>query len=142
MEEQKPSLDSKSKLTEQIDDLIEKFTTIENKDLISIIFTVSNDLLMLCSTEGLIIKVNSTWEEQLGWSSEEMEGKQIFDFIVKDDIPHTLKAFEKVRHQQTALSRFENRYKTKDGGDVKLIWTSDKHSPVINGTVMGKARVK
>ena len=68
-------------------------------------------------------RVNPTWAATLGWSAEEVEGRQYADFLHPEDASASAAAFEAVRQGKPVL-RFENRYRTKAGDWRWLSWVA------------------
>ncbi len=67
--------------------------------------------------------VNPAWTAALGWSRGEIEGRPYADFVNPEDVGASAEAFERVRSGDAVL-RFENRYRTKDGGWRWLSWAA------------------
>ncbi len=101
------------------------------------LFTISNDLICIATTNGLFLRVNPAFERVLGWTPAELIERPFLDFVVEEDRESTI----------TELSRmatgggpgpFENRYRKKDGGFRRLSWSS---MPLAEaGTIYGIAR--
>jgi|GEM_PF-350019 len=86
-------------------------------------FNLSPDLLRIANTDGYPLLLNPVWERVLGYSREELMGKQIFDFVHPEDLNKTREAFSTMASRQSVI-RFENRYRCKDGTYRWLEWTS------------------
>ncbi|MCW8086651.1 PAS domain-containing protein [Sabulicella glaciei] len=67
--------------------------------------------------------VNPAWTSALGWRTEELENRPYADFVHPDDMDASATAFAQVREGNSVL-RFENRYRTKDGGWRWLSWVA------------------
>ncbi|WP_185829260.1 hybrid sensor histidine kinase/response regulator [Sphingomonas ginkgonis] len=82
------------------------------------------DLLSVIDlTSGCFDNVNLAWTAVLGWTIDEVEGKPFADFLHPDDLAGSAQAFEKARRGEPVI-RFENRYRTKDGGWKWLSWVA------------------
>jgi len=77
-------------------------------------FDLSLDLLCIAHFGGYFRRLNPAWERVLGFSREELQAKQMFEFVHPDDRERTLEQNRKVRAGEMALE-FENRYVCKDG---------------------------
>jgi formate hydrogenlyase transcriptional activator len=86
-------------------------------------FNVSLDLLCIANTDGYFLRLNPSWERNLGYSREELMAKRFLDFVHPDDLDRTHKAVSILSSQQE-LTSFENRYRCKDGTYRWLEWTS------------------
>lgn len=72
---------------------------------------------------GTFDAVNPAWTAALGWSAGEMERRPYVDFVHPEDVTASDAAFAQVRQGNPVL-RFENRYRTKDGGWRWLSWAA------------------
>lgn len=87
------------------------------------LWSISRDLMLVCTMEGEITAVNPSATRLLGWSEEEMVGRTLDAFIHPDDIAVTRAELEKLAGGITTLA-FENRYRTSDGSYRLLAWTA------------------
>jgi PAS domain S-box-containing protein len=95
-------------------------------------WALTQDLLLVCDYDGIIITVNPTATRLLGWEETEMVGRQLTDFVHEDDLPASFAEIEKLAHGATTLS-FENRYRRKDGGYLLFDWTAVPDGGRIHG---------
>lgn len=79
------------------------------------------DMLCVADTKGNFLKVNTKFEEVLGYSVEEIRGKSFLNFLHQDDAAATLNAIDIVITQHE-LASFTNRYKCKDGTLKYIEW--------------------
>lgn len=86
-------------------------------------FSVNLDMLCIADMEGRFLKLNKEWENVLGYSLEELEGKLFLEFIHPDDIEPTMKAISKLDEQKEVLG-FVNRYRCKNGSYRYIEWRS------------------
>jgi PAS domain S-box-containing protein len=87
------------------------------------LWTSSQDLLLVSDFEGLITAVNPSGERMLGWTSEEMVGRRIEDFLHPDDLEATANEMASLNEGVTTFA-FENRYRTSDGAYRRIAWTA------------------
>ncbi|PRY55306.1 PAS domain S-box-containing protein [Arcticibacter pallidicorallinus] len=86
-------------------------------------FELSPDGICIVGHDGICIRVNKTFAQDLGYSVDELIGKATRDLLYPDDRPRTQLAFEKMKHNLT-LTNFENRYLTKTGQIRWFSWTA------------------
>jgi PAS domain S-box-containing protein len=84
---------------------------------------VSSDLMGVLGTDGYFGSSNPAWQATLGYTPEEIGGTIFFDFLHPDDLDRSRAAFDQAVAGQT-LSRFDNRYRHKDGGYRWLSWVA------------------
>jgi PAS domain S-box-containing protein len=87
------------------------------------IWTLSQELMLICGFDGVIAAVNPSAARLLGWSEGEMAGRTLSDFIHPDDLAATAAEVMKLGHGIPTLS-FENRYRAKDGAYHLVNWTA------------------
>jgi len=98
-------------------------------------FDVALDLLCISNPTGRFVKVNRAWEDILGFTSEELQQKEFFEFVHPDDIEPTI-AMLSVLNQKSPVSDFTNRYKTKHGDYRFIEW----RSVPVGGLIYSAAR--
>lgn len=86
-------------------------------------FASSLDLLCIADTDGYFRRLNPEWENSLGYSIKELEGKRLLDFVHPEDLEATLNAMATLSGQNEILN-FENRYRAKDGSYRWIEWRS------------------
>ncbi|MBB4859861.1 PAS domain S-box-containing protein [Novosphingobium chloroacetimidivorans] len=87
------------------------------------LWTISQDLMLVCDFDGLITAVNPSGERLLGWTNAEMVGTNLSDFLHPGDLSTTGGELHKLSEGQTTFA-FENRYRTKDGNYRLIAWTA------------------
>ncbi len=97
------------------------------------------NLFILVLQHGMIAVANKSWCDAFGFKHEEVFKKNIFDFIHPDDIPKTMKAFERVKKEGELKGPFRNRYLCKDGSYKEIEWDIDV--PILPTAVCGFAKV-
>ena len=85
-------------------------------------FNSSLDMLCIVDSVGHFIRVNPEWEQVLGYSKRELEGRLFLDFVHGDDMEITLATLNTAKQQ--AVIRFENRHLRKDGSYRWISWRS------------------
>jgi PAS domain S-box-containing protein len=86
-------------------------------------FDVTPDLLCVAGFDGYFKRINPAVSELLGYSTEELLSRPIDDFVYHEDKKTTSNARNDLR-SKIPLFNFENRYLTKKGAIVWLLWTS------------------
>ncbi|PZN93388.1 MAG: hybrid sensor histidine kinase/response regulator, partial [Hyphomicrobiales bacterium] len=87
------------------------------------LWSLSQELMLVCDYEGVVTAVNPSAKRLLGWSEGEMIGKTLSDFLHPDDIAKTAAEVGKLARGATTLA-FENRYRCREGGYRLLDWTA------------------
>jgi|TARA_R110000737_G_scaffold352882_2_gene400836 PAS domain S-box-containing protein len=86
-------------------------------------FNLSPELLCVVGFDGHFKRVNTAFQNVLGYTEEELEKKPLSDFIHENDRESTHKIRENLKNG-TPLNNFENRYLSKSGEVLWLSWTS------------------
>ncbi|MGI9471427.1 MAG: response regulator [Rubripirellula sp.] len=86
-------------------------------------FELSVDMLCVANIEGYFERVNPTFSEVLGYSSDELLNRPFFEFIHPDDQTRTAEVMGKLQEGGDVVD-FENRYRCSDGHYVWLSWSS------------------
>ncbi|WP_265500882.1 hybrid sensor histidine kinase/response regulator [Paracoccus beibuensis] len=87
------------------------------------LWNLSQEMMLVCDSAGLITAINPSAERLLGWSQSEMLRKPLLDFLHPDDIAATLAELEGLSRGEPTLA-FENRYRCRDGSYCLLDWTA------------------
>ncbi len=93
-------------------------------------FTISLDLLCIADTGGHFRRLNQAWQNILGYSISELQGKVFLDFVHPDDVDSTLAAISDLNDGRTII-KFVNRYRTKDGSYRHIEWLSSPQGDLI-----------
>lgn len=84
------------------------------------------DAVCVVDAEGRFLFVSASFERILGYTSDEVVGRRVFDLVHPDDKAATMQQAEKV--MAGLLQRhFRNRYLHKDGHTVDLQWSARWH---------------
>lgn len=102
---------------------------------LELFFNLSNDLFAIADKSGRFIKVNERWTRLLGWTADELLSVPFYNFIHPEDIERTRQVV--VSMNGTPVTRFVNRYRSRDGSYKVLEWTSSK---MHNGRTYAVAR--
>ena len=87
------------------------------------LWSLSQDLMLVCDFDGVIRSVNPSATRLLGWQEDEMVGQVLADFVHPEDLSATAKEVEKLAQGVTTLL-FENRYRCRDGSYRLLDWNA------------------
>jgi PAS domain S-box-containing protein len=87
------------------------------------LWRMSQDMMLVAGSDGVMREVNTAWTTILGWQEDELLGRPIFDFIHPDDLQHTLDGAAAIGEGRS-FTRFDNRYRTKDGDYRSISWTA------------------
>jgi PAS domain S-box-containing protein len=96
------------------------------------LWTMSQDILLVCDYDSRITAINPSAQRVLGWSEKEMLGKSLADFVHPEDRDETADEFGKVTTGVATLA-FENRYRAKNGEYRLLDWTAVPDGARIHG---------
>jgi len=86
-------------------------------------FEVSQDLMCIAGFDGYFKRINPAVSRLLGYTNEELFSRPINDFVYEEDKNLTEEHRSNLR-KDIPLLNFENRYQTKKGEIVWLLWTS------------------
>lgn len=95
------------------------------------LWTLSSDIMLRCTFDGVITATNPAWSVVLGWREQELVGSNLFALIHPDDMAHTAAGAQElsggISHQ-----RFDNRYRHRDGSYRWISWSTRSHDGLIN----------
>lgn len=86
-------------------------------------FDVSLDLLCVADMNGRFLNVNKAWQKTLGYSKDQMIGKEYISFVHPDDVENTNLALSKLVDLKE-INQYINRFKTSQGTYRYLEWRS------------------
>ncbi len=106
-----------------------------SSDDLTTFFDVSLDILVIRDLEGAVVRVSRSWQTQLGWRPEEMEGRRLVDFVHPDDLEATLRSAVEVetRNPGERVRGHINRYRHKEGGYRTVEWRAHRAGDRIYG---------
>jgi PAS domain S-box-containing protein len=93
-------------------------------------FTVALDLLAIADTSGRFVRLNTAWEDTLGFPISELEGMDLMELVHPEDREPTEKALSDLAANQQVVG-FVNRYRTSDGSYRYIEWRSHPHHGLV-----------
>jgi len=87
------------------------------------IMNLLTDMVCLVDAEGRYVFLNAACEKLLGYSPDELIGREMIDLVHPDDVERTLDAARDVMHGKPRAN-FENRYIRKDGSIAEIMWSA------------------
>ena len=81
------------------------------------------DMVCVVDAEGHYVYISAACEQLLGYTRDELLGRNMIEFVHPDDRERTLAAAMVVMGGQPYVN-FENRYIRKDGGIVEIMWSA------------------
>lgn len=87
--------------------------------------TINMEMLWVGDLQGNFHKVNEKFEDVLGYSTEDITGKNYQEFIHPDDLQHTVDALSSLTEDQSLIG-FTNRYRCKDGSYKYIEWNTQR----------------
>ncbi len=99
----------------QVQDITERKKAEEALELRDKIFTHSLDMLFVAGFDGFLKVLNPAWENNLGWTIEELTSKPWLDFVYSEDKERTDDIKIQKLDNGNEIVQFENRYLCKDG---------------------------
>ncbi|HQQ50937.1 MAG TPA: PAS domain S-box protein, partial [Spirochaetota bacterium] len=100
----------------------------ESEEQFRILVETAKEGIWRIDSSGINTYVNKAMASMLGYSQEEMIGRQIFDFMFEDDIP-VLKERIKTRREKGIADVYEDRRKRKDGSEL---WCLVSGQPIMD----------
>ena len=89
----------------------------ENEEKFRDLLENANDLIQSVDANQRFVYVNKKWLDTLGYSKEEAKELRLSDIIRKDQIPHCLEVFKRVRTGES-VDKVEAVFVAKDGREV------------------------
>lgn len=100
----------------------------ESEEQYRILVETAKEGIWRIDSNNVTTYVNAAMADMLGYSQEEMIGRQIFDFMFEDDIP-VLKERIKIKRVKGIAEVYEDRRKRKDGSEL---WCIVSGQPVMD----------
>jgi diguanylate cyclase (GGDEF)-like protein/PAS domain S-box-containing protein len=96
------------------------------------------DIITILSADGTIEYESPSVKRILGFTPEEMVGKNSFDFVHPDDLPNVISKFQHVIGTEVTGDGVEFRYRHKDGGwrYLELTGTNLMQDATVEGIVV------
>ena len=87
------------------------------------LFHLSLDLLCIAGFDGYFKRLNSAWENTLGYTLDELMSAPYTDFVHPDDRAATLAEAAQLNRGKHTIS-FANRSRSRDGSSRWLLWSA------------------
>ncbi len=87
------------------------------------IWSLSQEIMLVCDFGGTITAVNPSATRLLGWAEHELVGQTLASFLHPDDLARTAAEVDRLARGETTIS-FENRYRARDGSHRLFDWTA------------------
>ena len=122
------SYTKQSQLYQQLQTALEERKQIEKalreeRNLVSAILDVAGTLIVVLDKQGKIVSFNQACEKITGYSSEEVENKQVWDLIAPEEIETTTKVFEQLKKGEFP-NQHQNYWVAKDGSRRLISWSN------------------
>jgi len=95
------------------------------------LWTLSTDMMLRSQFDGTILAVNPAWTEVLGWGPDALIGTNLMSLVHPDDLVRTTEGAQLLSAGQR-LTRFDNRYRHRDGSYRWISWAARPGEGVIN----------
>jgi len=86
------------------------------------------DTVCVVDAEGRYVYVSASCEQLLGYTPDELIGRNMIELVHTDDRQRTLAIAAEIM-QDKPQTHFENRYVRKDGRVVDIMWSARWHRP-------------
>jgi diguanylate cyclase (GGDEF)-like protein/PAS domain S-box-containing protein len=81
------------------------------------------DTVFVANVEGKFVFISASCENLLGYTPEELIGRNMVELILPEDLERTLNASKSIVNERS-LVHFENRYIHKDGRVIDIMWSA------------------
>jgi PAS domain S-box-containing protein len=108
------------KALRELNETLEQRVEAETRERLQI-WNVSQDLLVVAALDGTYLSVNPAWTATLGWSTSDLIGKTSQWLLHPDDREKTRAEISRLAVGKT-ISRFENRFRNKEGSYRWISW--------------------
>lgn len=105
----------------------------EKNRLLAAFFDSTAALHCIINQKGYFVKLNSRWEEVLGYTLKELMSQPYIYFVHPDDRLVTHEVVRELKNQ-TIYPKFTNRYRHKDGSYRILEWSSGQNADLSVGS--------
>jgi PAS domain S-box-containing protein len=87
-------------------------------------FNMAGYMICIATIDGYFTRINKSFEQTLGFSSDELLSRPYLDFVHPDDRDRTTAVVEEKLAKGAKVIGFENRYRCRDGSYRWLSWVS------------------
>ncbi len=87
----------------------------ESEERFRTIFEAAASGITLRGDQGRLVSCNPAYEEMVGYSEAELQGKSFIDVMHPDDVAETLKLYQEMISGKQERGRLESRYRHKEG---------------------------
>lgn len=96
----------------------------DDRKLFALVLDTLGALVVILDSKGRIVHCNNACKEVTGYSSEEMEGKPIWDLLVLPEEREKVKRVFSELVRTAAPNRHENYWRSKDGSLRLISWSN------------------
>jgi PAS domain S-box-containing protein len=96
---------------------------IQTTDELDSILENSIDLIFIFDKDGVISKISKSVEETLGYSKEEIIGREYTEFVYPADLQKTRETSDQIR-EGLKIRNFKNRYLNSEGKLIHFNWSA------------------
>ena len=97
---------------------------LDGKARIARLFEMTSDLLATISEDGRFTLLNPAWEQLLGWTREELQGRALRELVHPDDAEQTLAPMFGGEGEVAQIEDLTTRYRHRDGSWRWLLWSA------------------
>ncbi|MBP1207666.1 PAS domain S-box-containing protein [Duganella sp. 1411] len=94
------------------------------------LWELSTDIMLRCGFDGRIKTVNPAWKDVLGWDNDDLVGANLMELLHPDDIDRTIAGVQELA-DGGYHTRFDNRYRHKDGSYRWISWSTQADADSI-----------
>nr|WP_236871240.1 PAS domain S-box protein [Brevibacillus laterosporus] len=108
------------------------------KDLLESLFTNSTDAIYVLDLDGTVLRINHAFEKMYGWSSDEVVGRPLHDFVPNDSQQMIFVCRDK--QENDYITSYETLQERRDGSKI---YVSLSLSPIhdATGRIVGTATI-
>lgn len=100
---------------------------IKSENRFRTVFTSAGWGIVISDSKGVFIQTNPSFQDMLGYSEEELEGKRFSEITYSGDRKESLSALQQIKDGNNKPIQMENRYIHKDGN---IAWGNMVVSPI------------
>ena len=107
---------------------------LKNKETeINNFFELSLEIMCVANLDGYFKRINPSFQNILGYTTEELMTQPFINFVHPDDVEATLQAVQQLSAGQEIIG-FENRYRCQDGSYRWIRWMAAAYEGLIYAT--------